>query len=120
MARPAGGFRPAATQSNHKRNDNVMKAIFATLTVIALAGFSLNAAEGDAPKKPKMDPAKVFAKLDSNSDGSISKEEWAASPQSKKDSAKAEKAFAGKDKDKDGKLSKEEFTAAPKKKKKAQ
>ena len=95
-----------------------MKAIATILSVLALTSITLSAAEGDAPKKPKQDPAKVFAKLDSNSDGSISKEEWAASPQAKKDAARAEKAFANKDKDKDGKLSKEEFTTAPKKKKK--
>lgn len=95
-----------------------MKAITTILSVLALASFTLNAAEGDAPKKAKMDPEKVFAKLDANSDGSITKEEWAASPQAKKDAAKAEKAFTGKDKDKDGKLSKEEFTAVQKKKKK--
>ena len=95
-----------------------MKVITTIISVLAIASF-VNAAEGDA-KKPKADPAKAFAKLDSNSDGSISKEEWMASPQGKKDAAKAEKAFGGKDKDKDGKLSKEEFTAAPKKKKKAE
>lgn len=95
-----------------------MKAITTILSVLALASF-VNAAEGDAKKeKPKMDPAKAFAKLDANSDGSLSKEEFMASPQAKKDAAKAEKAFGGKDKDKDGKISKEEFTAQPKKKKK--
>ncbi len=94
-----------------------MKAITTILSVLALTSFTLNAAEGDAPAKKKADPAKAFAKLDTNSDGSVSKEEWAASPQAKKDAAKADKMFAGKDKDKDGKLSKEEFTAAPKKKK---
>lgn len=95
-----------------------MKAIFTILSVLALASFTLNAAEGDkkAPAK-KGDPAKAFAKLDANSDGSLSKEEFLASPQAKKDTEKAEKAFGAKDKDKDGKLSKEEFTAAPKKKK---
>lgn len=93
-----------------------MKAIITILSVLALASFSLNAAEGGAKKKA--DPAKAFAKLDANSDGSISKEEFLASPQAKKDAAKAEKNFANKDKDKDGKLSKEEFTAAPAKKKK--
>lgn len=96
-----------------------MKAITTILSVLALASISASAAEGDAPKKPKHDPAKTFAKLDSNSDGSISKEEWAASPQAKKDAARADKVFGNKDKDKDGKLSKEEFTAAPKKKKDA-
>lgn len=103
-----------------------MKAITTILSVLALASFTLNAAEGDAakkeadaPKKPKQDPEKVFAKLDVNSDGAISKEEWAASPQAKRDAAKAEKSFANKDKDKDGKVTKEEFTTAPKKKKNA-
>lgn len=91
-----------------------MKVITTLLSVLALASV-VNAAEEGA-KKPKADPAKAFAKLDSNSDGSISKEEWAASPQAKKDAAKADKAFAGRDKDKDGKLSKEEFTAPGKKK----
>jgi Ca2+-binding EF-hand superfamily protein len=95
-----------------------MKVITTILSVLALASF-VNAAEGDAKKeKPKMDPAKAFAKMDANSDGSISKEEYMATPQAKKDAAKAEKSFAGRDKDKDGKISKEEFTAAPKKKKK--
>jgi Ca2+-binding EF-hand superfamily protein len=98
-----------------------MKVITSILALIALAA-TVHAAEGD--KKPeagkkKADPEAMFKKLDSNSDGSISKEEWAASPQAKKDAAKADKAFAGKDKDKDGKISKEEFTAAPKKKKDA-
>lgn len=95
-----------------------MKTIASLLTVLALAA-GLNAAEGEKPKaKAKMDPAKAFAKLDANSDGSVSKEEFLASPGAKKDAAKAEKGFASKDKDKDGKLSKEEFTAAPAKKKK--
>ena len=107
---------PSAKTKQNQRT--IMKAITTILSVLALASFTLNAAEGDAPKKAKMDPEKVFAKLDANSDGSITKEEWAASPQAKKDAAKAEKAFTGKDKDKDGKLSKEEFTAVQKKKKK--
>ncbi len=107
-------------QAQTKPHPNIidMKVITTILSVLALASF-VNAAEGDAKKeKPKMDPAKAFAKLDTNSDGSLSKEEFMASPQAKKDAAKAEKAFGGKDKDKDGKISKEEFTAAPKKKKK--
>lgn len=95
-----------------------MKAITTILSVLALASF-VNAAEGDAKKeKPKMDPAKAFAKIDANGDGSLSKEEFLATPQAKKDAAKAEKGFAGKDKDKDGKITKEEFTAPGKKKKK--
>lgn len=93
-----------------------MKALTSILAVLALA-VTVNAAEGDAPKKKAFDPEAAFKKLDSNSDGSISKEEWAAGPQAKKDAAKADKAFAAKDKDKSGSLSKEEFVAQGKKKK---
>ncbi len=93
-----------------------MKALTSVLAVLALA-VSVNAAEGDAPAKKKApNPEAAFKKLDTNSDDSISKEEWAASPQAKKDAAKADKAFAGKDKDKNGSISKEEFTAPAKKK----
>jgi len=96
-----------------------MKAITTILSILALSA-TLNAAEGDAKKpegeKKKFDPEAAFKKLDANSDGSISKEEFLASPQAKKDAAKADKMFAGKDKDKDGKLSKDEFTAPGKKK----
>ena len=95
-----------------------MKVITTILSVLALASFVNAADEGAKKEKPKMDPAKAFAKMDANSDGSVSKEEYMATPQAKKDAAKAEKSFAGRDKDKDGKISKEEFTAAPKKKKK--
>ena len=92
-----------------------MKVITTLLSVLALASF-VNAAKEDA-KKPKMDPAKAFAKLDANSDGSVSKEEFLNSPQAKKDATKAEESFGKRDKDKDGKLSKEEFAPAKKKKK---
>ena len=96
-----------------------MKAITTILSVLALASI-INAAEGDAKKeKPKMDPEKAFAKMDANSDGSVSKEEFMATPQAKKDAAKAEKGFASKDKDSDGKITKAEFTAPGKKKKAA-
>lgn len=109
-------------QRLNRTNDNytTMKAIATLLSVLALTSLTVTAAEEGAKKKPKADPAKAFAKLDANSDGSLSKEEFLASPQAKKDAAKAEKAFGAKDKDGDGKLSKEEFTAAPKKKKKAE
>ncbi|HEY1081078.1 MAG TPA: hypothetical protein VGE29_02390 [Prosthecobacter sp.] len=92
-----------------------MKAITTILSVLALASFTLNAAEGDAAKKPKMDPEKAFAKKDANGDGKLSKEEFTKGA---KDATKAEAAFTNKDKDKDGSLTKEEFAAGPKKKKK--
>ncbi|MBL9185407.1 MAG: EF-hand domain-containing protein [Verrucomicrobiaceae bacterium] len=91
-----------------------MKTLTTTLALLAIAAVGVNAQ--DAGKKKAFNPEAAFKKLDANGDGSISKEEWAASPQAKKDAAKAEKMFGAKDKDKDGKLSKEEFTAAPKKK----
>ena len=61
-----------------------------------------------AADKPKKDPEAAFKKLDKNSDGKVSKEEFAAGA---KDAAKADKAFAKKDKNGDGSLSLEEFKA---------
>lgn len=89
-----------------------MKIIASLLTVVVLVGLTVDAS---AQEKKKADPAKVFAKKDTNGDGKLSKEEFTKGA---KDAAQAEKAFAAKDKDKDGSLSKEEFAAAPKKKKK--
>lgn len=89
-----------------------MKIIASLLTVVALVGLTVDAS---AQEKKKADPAKVFAKKDTNGDGKLSKEEFTKGA---KDAAQAEKAFAAKDKDKDGSLSQEEFAAAPKKKKK--
>ncbi len=97
-----------------------MKAIASTLAILALAA-TLNAAEGDAKKpeagKKKANPEEMFKKLDKDSNGSISKDEFMAGP-GKKDAAKGAEMFGKKDKNSDGSLSKEEFIAAPKKKKK--
>lgn len=98
-----------------------MKAITSILSILALAA-TLSAAEGDAPKKPaegdkgkpKMSPEEMFKKLDKDGNGSISKEEYMASPGAKKDAAKATERFGKMDKNSDGSLSKEEMT--PKKK----
>jgi len=101
-----------------------MKAITSILSILALAA-TLNAADGDAPKKPeagkgdkpKMSPEERFKALDKDSNGTISKEEFMASPGAKKDAAKAGEMFTKMDKNTDGSLSKEEMT--PKKKKDA-
>jgi len=97
-----------------------MKAIASILAILTLS-VSLNAAEGDAKKpeagKPKMNPEEAFKKLDKDGNGSVSKEEFLASPQGKKDVVKAGEMFSKKDKNSDGSLSKEEFIVAPKKKK---
>lgn len=98
-----------------------MKAISSILAILALAA-TINAAEGDAKKegdkgKPKMSPEEMFKKLDKDGNGSVSKEEYMASPGAKKDAAKAAERFGKMDKNSDGSLSKEEMT--PKKKKDA-
>jgi Ca2+-binding EF-hand superfamily protein len=94
-----------------------MKTIL-TFGALALALTSMQtfaADAGNAKKgEGKRDPEAMFKRLDTNNDGSISKEEWDASPMAKKDADKAAKSFTARDKDKDGKITKEEFTAAPK------
>lgn len=87
-----------------------MKSLITTLTAFAVAATFAVAA--DAEKK-KADPAAVFAKKDSNSDKSVSLDEFKAGA---KDAAKAEESFKKKDKNGDGKLSLEEFSAGGKKK----
>lgn len=99
-----------------------MKSITSILAILALAA-TVNAAD-DAKKpadgaKKKANPEEAFKRLDKDANGSVSKEEYLASPQAKKDAAKAEKSFTAKDKDANGSLTKEEFTAMGKKKKDA-
>jgi Ca2+-binding EF-hand superfamily protein len=99
-----------------------MKLVITTFAALAMAGtFAI--AEDAKPEakgdKPKRDPAEVFKKIDTNSDSSITLEEFKAGPMGKKDPAKAEEAFKKRDKDGDGKLSLEEFTAHGGKKKDA-
>jgi hypothetical protein len=92
---------------------NISKPLMTTalIAAISLAGATIsNAAEG--AKKPK-DPKVAFEKLDTDKNGSISKEEFSAKA---KDAAKADKAFDKKDTNKDGSLSLEEFSVAPAKK----
>jgi len=99
-----------------------MKSITSILAILALAA-TVHAAEGDkkpeAGKKKAPNPEEMFKRLDKDGNGSISKEEYMASPQAKKDEAKAAERFGKLDKNGDGSLSKEEFAAATKKKKDA-
>jgi Ca2+-binding EF-hand superfamily protein len=95
-----------------------MKALTTTLALLAIAGLSMAAEDGKKKPeggKPKMNPEEMFKKLDKDSNGKVSKEEFLASPGAKKDAAKAEERFGKMDKDKNGSLSLEELT--PKKKK---
>lgn len=64
-----------------------------------------------AADKPKKDPEAIFKKMDKNSDGKVTKEEFSAGA---KDAAKADKAFAKLDKNGDGSLTLEEFKATKK------
>lgn len=92
-----------------------LAAMFAlTLCVNAEEKKPADAAAGAAPAKPKPDPAAMFAKKDTNSDGKLSKEEFMAKA---KDAAKTEAQFTAKDTDKDGSVSKEEYMAHGGKKK---
>lgn len=89
--------------------------IITTLCALAFCG-ALSIKAADKPKKggdkPRPAPEEILKKLDTNADGSISKEEFLARPKAKADSAKAEERFKAMDKDSDGKLTLEEFKAA--------
>jgi hypothetical protein len=80
--------------------------------VATATAFAEDAAAADPAKAPgKHDAEAVFKKIDANADGSVSKEEWSASPKGQKKPDKLEKKFSAMDKDSDGKISKEEFIA---------
>ncbi|MEZ6065671.1 MAG: EF-hand domain-containing protein [Planctomycetaceae bacterium] len=80
------------------------------LSVLSVA-IASPASAADEPKK-KPDPEAQFKKLDKDSDGKLTFEEF----KGKREEAKAKPMFERKDKDKDGKLTLEEFKAQPKKK----
>jgi hypothetical protein len=98
-----------------------MKLILTLSALFVSASLAL-AADEAKPKKPgeggkgdgkRPDPAEMFKKLDTNADGSVSKDEFMAGPQAKENAERAGKMFEFKDADKDGKLTKEEFAKRP-------
>jgi hypothetical protein len=101
-----GGFR-------HHHNQIIpMKFHIQAAGVIAIT-TTLAFAE-DAPAKhdkPKPNPEAAFKKLDTNSDGSLSLDEFKASPRGRKNPAKAEEVFKKLDADSNGSVSLEEFKA---------
>lgn len=89
-----------------------MKVITSLFALAAMSTFAFAAEPAAGADKPKRDPEAAFKKMDTNSDNSLSLEEFKAN---KKDVARAEAAFQKRDKDGDGKLSLEEFKAQPRK-----
>ena len=95
-----------------------MKTTIQTLSILAIAA-SLSYGEEPAAKPDKHkapNPEAIFKKLDANSDGSVSLDEFKASPRGQKDPAKAEAAFKKLDADSNGSLSLDEFKAGGPKK----
>jgi hypothetical protein len=118
----AGTVARHATSNQNKNTKHIAMKIILTLAALLVSASFALAAEGDQPKKPgegkgdgkRPNPEEFFKKLDANSDGSISKDEFMAGPRAKQDPAKGAENFGKLDKDSDGKLSKEEFMAMAK------
>lgn len=90
-----------------------MKQLVCLLVVFAMSFGSINLAVAAGKKK---DPEAKFKKLDKNSDGKLSLEEFVGKRTGKK-KEKAEKIFKKKDKNADSFLTLEEFKRKKKKKK---
>jgi hypothetical protein len=113
----AGEFQQL--EKEHKTHP--MKVILTLAALFVSASLALSA---DEPKKPgegkggkdgkRPNPEEFFKKLDTNADGSLSKDEYLANPRAKQDPAKGAENFTKMDKDSDGKLTKEEFAAMAK------
>ncbi len=65
--------------------------------------------DGPRGDRQRPNPEEAFKKLDANSDGSISLEEFKANPRAQANPDRAGEAFARMDKDSDGKVTLEEF-----------
>lgn len=95
-----------------------MKTLTSILSALALGtAFATAADEAAKPEKKKADPEAMFKKLDADSNGAVSLEEFKAGPMGKKDPAKAEETFKKKDANNDGALSLDELKARGGKKK---
>lgn len=121
------GRLPHPIQTNQNPNHTtLMKSVFLTIAAVMVAGLAF-AADGDGGKgKGKgggnADPAKraeaMMKQLDSNKDGKISKEEYAAGPMASKMKEKGgdgavDKAFGRLDKNSDGNIDLDELKAMP-------
>jgi hypothetical protein len=72
---------------------------------IALSLTTLHAQQADDSAESR------FQRLDTNADGSLSKEEWMQTKAARKEPKRANKRFARMDQNGDGQVSKEEFLA---------
>ena len=98
-----------------------MKSLVTPLCALAFAGslcFAEDKPPGPPPGgpegkggRPHANPEEAFKKLDANSDGEITLDEFKAGPRGQKDPARAEAAYKKIDKDGDGKVTLEEFKA---------
>ena len=97
-----------------------MKILITTCSALALAAtLSLaqdkpaapppGAPPGGGEGRPRPNPEEAFKKLDANSDGSVTLDEFKAGPRAQQNPERAEGAFKRMDKDSDGKLTLEEF-----------
>ncbi len=93
-----------------------MKRSSLALVAIATSALLLPVRAEEGADKPKTDPAKAFAKIDANSDGSVTKAEFVASPRGQKDPEKAASKFTKMDADANGSVSLDEFKASAAKK----
>ena len=96
-----------------------MKSPAIALAVLATSALMVPCRAQEAPDKPKRTPEEAFAKLDKNSDGAVSKEEFMASKKAQKDPEKAAKKFGKMDTDANGSVSLDEFKAGAAKKEKS-
>jgi hypothetical protein len=88
-----------------------------TLTTLLLTAASLHAGETGATKPDMAEKrAAQFDRLDKNTDGALTKEEFMATKSGKSKPQQAAKAFARLDKDGNGSVSKDEFIQTPAKK----
>jgi Ca2+-binding EF-hand superfamily protein len=88
-----------------------LQAAAIAAVVCAFALGSAMAAEGEKGKdRPKPTAEQVMKKIDTNSDGKISLEEWLASPRGK-DKEKAEASFKKIDSNSDGSIDLDELKA---------
>ena len=94
-----------------------MKKLVTIMAALAVSISFATAADAEKKEGKNHHSEEMFKKLDTNSDGFLSLEEFKAGPAGKKDAAKVEEMFKKRDTNNDGKLSLEEFMAGHKEKK---